>query len=327
VPAASPAPPGSEESVRDIATAFPGAEADSTDQATQELLAKVPANHSETRELVTRRSVLPESLKKGWFGPEGWVLPETRGTVRLDVTKDGSINESRDVGPGIREYEEADGVQTLFQALPGKTVRIYKLIGEHREEPGAPTKLQFSFEKGCQGGGWFSSEAKRCATEYCTGWFFAKDRKCMKEWELSDGYSYLGHPGIALINPNERSEATPDGKIMGFLTAPVARDANRKPVPVEWKIVGDSVDIEVYDGVPGIKHPVVVDPHWFVGRWLIKGAVRAAKIGAAFAAPEVAAALIAIGCGTRIILNYPDTVGQPWYRRVWHAALKCLEGL
>lgn len=43
--------------------------------------------------------------------------------------------------------------------------------------------------------------------------------------------------------------------------------------------------------------------------------------------PEVGAALMAIGCAAGIALDWPETVGQLWYRRVWHAALRCLEDM
>jgi hypothetical protein len=65
---------------------------------------------------------------------------------------------------------------------------------------------------------------------------------------------------VALINPNEHPDGFAEGKPMGFLTEPVARDADRKPVSIDWRLKDNAIDITVYDNGPGIKYPVVVDP-------------------------------------------------------------------
>jgi hypothetical protein len=321
VPSAGPVAPGGEEVVQDISNAFPGAADDSREDASASLVRRVPASRPRTRELLQEKSVLPESLKKGWFGPEGWVLPESQGTVRLKVSKDRAVTKGHAAGPGLREYEGGEpGTRTILQQLPGKTVRIYKVIDEHQGDRGRPTELQFHFERGCKGGGWFSS-AQVCSTEYCTGghWWSDDDEKCYEDWLLSDAYSYLGHRGILLINPNEPSDVIAEGRPVGFLTEPVARDAKRRPVPVDWRVTGDTVELRVQDP-PGTAYPVVVDPQWFVGRWLARGALVAAG-------PNAQLALLAIGCAAGSLLTWPETVGQPWYQRVWITALGCLQAL
>jgi hypothetical protein len=322
VPPPSQPLPGSDAAIEDINKSFPGADADSREDVTADLIQKIPENRPKTRELLQEKSVLPKSLKRGWFGPEGWTLPETQGTVRLDVTKDGAIKKSREAGLGLRTYEGGErGTRTIFQQLPGKTVRIYKVIEEHQGESGTPTELQFRFEKGCKGGGLFSSEEERCSTSHCTGghWWSKKNEKCTAEWRLLDKYSYLGHKGILLVDPNEPTDVIPEGKPIGFLTEPVARDANRKPVSIDLSVTGDTVDIRVQDPAEA-EYPVVVDPQWFVGRWLARGAL-------AVSGPNAQLALIAIGCAATGILTWPETVGQPWYRRVWVSALTCLQTL
>jgi hypothetical protein len=89
-------------------------------------------------------------------------------------------------------------------------------------------------------------------------------------------------------------------------------------VYVHWDIVDDSIlTMRVYDGVAGIKHPVVVDPQYFGGRWLVRGALKAANV-AGFGP------LALLGCSARIYVDWPSSAGSVWYRRVWHAALACL---
>jgi hypothetical protein len=181
-----------------------------------------------------------------------------------------------------------------LQQLPGRTIRIYKVIDRHEAAPGAPTEFRFTFNKDCT------------------------EKKCASDWRLSDKYSYLGHNGVTLIDPNEQSDVIAEGKPVGFFTEPVARDANRAPVYVDWRLDGDTVHIKVHDYTDGIKYPVVVDPHWFVGAWLVKNVLLPGARNADIV-------LVSIGCGARGVLDWTETVGQPWYRRVWHASLKCLE--
>jgi len=310
--------PGTSKSVEHIGRAFPGAAADSSESATAELAEQVPATNSRTRELLQEKTPLPESMG-GFWGEKPWTLPETDGTVKLDVTREGNLKKSSAAGPGLREYEGGEpGTRTVFQQLPGQSVRIYKVIEQHEADAGAPTELSFQFQLGCSGGGWFSSTPKKCSEEQCTGFFH---RRCTKPWVLSDKYSYIGHQGITLIDPNTASDVTGDGTPRGFLTSPVARDANRQPIPLEWKINGGTVEIKVKDSsVAGVKYPVIVDPQWFTGRWLAKGALVAGQ-------PEVGLALMAIGCVAGGALEWPDTLGQPWYRRVWRTALACLASI
>lgn len=130
----------------------------------------------------------------------------------------------------------------------------------------------------------------------------------------------ISGPKALLIDPNTASNVVTEGTPRGFLTAPVARDANRRPVYVSWSIKDDTVEVKVYDGVAGVKYPVVVDPQWFVGRWLTRGALLAGS-------PQVELALTVVGCAARSTVEWPDTVGQPWYTRVWRAALACLVAL
>jgi len=281
----------------------------------------VPESHKEARELLQQTSDLPDSLGSFW-GEKPWTLPETGGAVTVDITKDSKAKKGKDVGPGFRQFEGGEaGTRTVLQQLPGKNIRLYKLIDQHDAAAGSPTEFSFQFNRGCAGGHWWSNKDERCATEKCVRkhWWTTDGQTCTKEWLLDDSYSYLGHKGIALINPNESSSAIPAGTPVGFLTEPVARDANRRPVPVKWNLADSTMHIKVYD-TAGVRYPVVVDPHWFVGRWLVRGAL-------VRGAPSVGTVLVALGCATRITLAWPETVGQPWYRRVWQVAIKCLEGL
>lgn len=309
--------PDTAKSVEYIVQAFPGAAADSSDGATAELEKQVPPDHSRTRDLLQEKTTLPESMG-GIFSEKPWPLPETDSTVKLDVTRDGKITKSRPAGPGLREYDGGEpGTRTVFQQLPGQGVRFYKIIEQHKADANAPTELSFHFEKSCSGGGIFSSTPKKCAKEQCTGWIH---KHCTKPWVLSDKYSYIGAKGITLIDPNTASDVTGDGAPRGFLTAPVARDASRKPVFLTWGINGDTIEVKIYDGAAEVKHPVIVDPQWFVGRWLAKGALVAGQ-------PEVGVALMAIGCAAGVALEWPETEGQLWYRRIWPLALACLTSL
>ncbi len=314
VPPPSTPPQGSRKSVTDVATAFPGAEADSSKDAAADLANEVPPDHPQARELLHQTSGLPKSLKKGWE------LPDTSGTVKLSVTKKGKVTKGSEAGPGFKEYNGGEkGTQTVLQQLPGRNVRIYKIIEKHVAPAEAPTELRLEFDMGCTGGGLFSTQEKRCSTKFCTGggFFSTKKKTCSEAWYLDDGYKYLGTRGVALINPNEHPDGFAEGKPMGFLTEPVARDADRKPVSIDWRLKGNAIDITVYDNVPGIKYPVVVDPQWFVGQWLAKGALLRSN-------PETAGVIMTLQCGVGAALDWPDTVGQPWYRRVWHAVLSCL---
>jgi hypothetical protein len=170
-----------------------------------------------------------------------------------------------------------------MQQLPGKNVRLYKVITEHAGPANKPTVLRLRFSMGECSGAWIF---KQCAPN---------------DWILNDRYAYLGTRGVALMSPDD----SPDGNPVGFLSAPVVHDANGHPVYTAWRLDGRTVVITVYD--QGRAHPVVVDPHWFVGKWLL--AVEPLRVG---------------GCVARIILDWYDTAGQAWYRRVWHAALECL---
>jgi hypothetical protein len=314
VPPPSTPSPGSRKSVADVATAFPGAEADSGKDAAADLVSQVPQDRPQARELLQQTSGLPRSLKKGWE------LPDTSGTVKLSVTRKGKVTKGHDAGPGFREYDGGEkGTRTVLQQLPGKNVRVYKIVEKHEAVAGAPTELRLGFDKGCKGGGLFSSQEKRCSTRFCTGggFFSSKKKTCSKAWYLDDGYKYLGTRGVALINPNEHPDGFSEGRPMGFLTEPVARDANRKPISIDWGLNNNAIDITVHDNGPGIQYPVVVDPQWFVGRWLVKGALLRSN-------PEAAGVIMTLQCTVGAALDWPDTLGQPWYRRVWHAALSCL---
>lgn len=311
---------GEPESIQDIGQSFPGAAADSSEDATVNLVKEVPAAHPTTRALLQEKTPLPESMG-GFFGEKPWTLPDTDATVKLDVTREGKIKKGHAAGAGLREYDGGEpGTRTVFQQLPGQSMRIYKIIERHETDAGAPTELRLRFERGCSGG-WFSSTPKKCSKEqHCTRFARWIHRPCTHEWVLSNTYSYLGTKGITLIDPNTPSDVISDGTPRGFLTAPVARDASQRPVFVTWGINDDTVEVKVYDGAAGVKYPVVVDPQWFIGRWLTRGALVAGN-------PNVAVALMAIGCAARGAVEWPETLGQPWYRRVWQAALACLVAL
>ena len=298
-----------------IEQTFPGAAEDSRENATQELVNEVPESHTQTRQLLGEKVELPASLG-GFFGEDPWTLPDTDETVKLDVTREGNLKSSELVGTGLREYAGGEpDTRTVFQQLPGRSVRIYKIIDRHAGDPAVPTELAFTFERGCSGG-FLGFGGTKCSDEQCPS-FFSRDG-CTKAWSLSPDYSYLGSRGIALIDPNVSSDVIDEGVPRGFLTAPAARDAEGKPVFIEWGVADDDmVYMRVYDGVGGIKYPVVVDPQYFVGRWLVKGALIAARVPGAYP-------LELIGCGARIVVDWPSTVGGIWYRRVWHAALACM---
>ena len=225
VPAPGELPPGSEQSVEDVNESFPGAPADSADIATEDLAKAVPESHVRTRQLVQQKSDLPVSI-----GEETWKLPETDEAVSLDLTQEGNLETSREVGPGFREYDGGEkGTRTILQQLPGRTIRIYKVIDRHETGPGAPTEFRFTFNKDCT------------------------EKKCATDWRLSDKYSYLGHNGVTLIDPNEQSDVIAEGKPVGFFTEPVARDTNSAPVYVDWRLDGDTVHIGVHDYTDGIR--------------------------------------------------------------------------
>jgi hypothetical protein len=78
---------------------------------------------------------------------------------------------------------------------------------------------------------------------------------------------FLGTSGVALIQ---------NGRPVGFLSAPVSRDADGRPVYTTWRLDSstNTVDIKVYEA--GKKHPVIVDPQWFVGSWWVGAALGAA---------------------------------------------------
>ncbi|WP_156994214.1 hypothetical protein [Pseudonocardia acaciae] len=292
-PAATSASPcaAKEESVNAIEKSFPRAGADSSDDASTKLAKEVPQAHTTTRTLLHEKAPLPES------GQRPWLLPGTDDAVGLDVTRQGQLGGGRAVGPGLREYTGGDqAARTVLQQLPGQSVRIYKVIDRHTAAPGAPTELSFRFQRAC-------------------------GRTCSQAWLLSDRYHYLGSRGITLIDPSRTSDIIAEGTPRGFLTAPAARDANGGPVSLTWEIRnGDTVEMRVDDGLAGVRYPVVVDPQWFIGRWLAKGSLL-------LAAPEVAVPLAAIGCGYGIAVDWQTTVGQVWYERVWRAALACLVAL
>jgi hypothetical protein len=241
--------------------------------------------------LLHEKAPLPES------GEKPWLLPGTDDAVGLDVTKQGQLGAGQVVGPGLREYAGGDpAARTVLQQLPGQSVRIYKVIERHTSAAGAPTELSFQFRRSC-------------------------GRTCSTAWLLSDKYYYLGSRGITLIDPSTTSDIIADGTPRGFLTAPAAHDANGRAVPLNWEIRnGDTVEMKVDDGQAGVRYPVVVDPQWFLGRWLVAGALL-------LEAPWVAAPLAAIKCGNGVAEDWETIVGQVWYQRVWRAALACLVAL
>jgi hypothetical protein len=236
------------------------------------------------------KAPLPDS------GEKPLALPGTDDAVGLHVTKQQQLGKGRAVGPGLREYTGGEpGARTVLQQLPGQSLRIYKVIEQHMAAPGAPTELGFRFQRDC-------------------------GRTCSSTWQLSDKYYYLGSRGITLIDPSTPSEIISDGTPRGFLTAPAAHDANGNLVPSSWEIRnGDTVEIKVADG-PGVVYPVVVDPQWFINRWLVRGALL-------LEAPQVTLPLAVIGCTFGVTEDWQRTVGQLWYQRVWQAALACLVAL
>lgn len=292
-PAGSPAPAATSANscAAAIEKSFPGAGADSSDDASTNLAKEVPEPHVTTRTLLYEKAPLPE------FGEKPWLLPGTDDAVGLNVTKQGQLGGGRDVGPGLREYAGGDpAARTVLQQLPGQSVRIYKVIERRTAAPGAPTELSFRFQRAC-------------------------GRTCSEAWRLSDKYYYLGSRGITLIDPSTTSDIITEGTPRGFLTAPAARDANGSPVSLTWEIRnGDTVEMKVDDGLAGVRYPVVVDPQWFIGRWLAKGSLL-------LAAPEVAVPLAVIGCVSGGAVDWQMTVGRVWYERVWRAALACLVAL
>ena len=94
--------------------------------------------------------------------------------------------------------------RTVLQQLPGENIRIYKVIERHPGGPGEPTVLRFRFHTSVT---------------------------------VSDEYTYIGHPGVTLIDPNGPGELQGHrGSPIGFLTEPVALDANSQPVTVTWTL-------------------------------------------------------------------------------------------
>ena len=62
--------------------------------------------------------------------------------------------------------------------------------------------------------------------------------KRRNEWVVSADYSYVGHLGITLIDPTDTSDLLDGhkGKSVGFLTEPVALDANSQPINGTWSL-------------------------------------------------------------------------------------------
>ena len=286
-PPGIPAPAGNScAAVNAIEESFPGAVAASSDDASTRLVETVPESHVTTRELLREPAPpLPES------GEKPLLLPGTDAAVGLNVTKEGQLGERQTVAPGLHEYTGGDpAARTVLQQLPGQSLRIYKVIERHTAAPGAPTELSFQFQ-------------------------------LSKGWRLSRDYYYVGSPGITLIDPSTPSNIIPDGTPRGFLTAPAAHDADKDLVTSSWEIRnGDTVEMKVYDDGPGVRYPVVVDPQWFINRWLVWGAL-------VLEAPQVAVPLAVIGCSVGVAENWETTVGQVWYQRVWLASLACLVAL
>jgi hypothetical protein len=118
-------------------------------------------------------------------------------------------------------------------------------------------------------------------------------------WRLAKG-TYGGSAGVILYRA--------DGTRAGFLSAPSSRDANQRPLVTDWRLDGNAIQVEV-DYSPAV-FPVVVDPQWLVDAWLTETAVTEAAH--------------CIGSG---IISWQDTVGEPWYARLWRAALTCMSNL
>ena len=310
-----------------IEVSFPDAIADSGEAGKADLMSQVPDTHVQTRQLLDEPPTELPSSMGGWFGEDPWVLPETGETVTLDVTKEGSLGGRTPLGPpDMWLYEDGafggePGVRTAFQQLPGKNVRIFKIIGEHKAPPDAPTELAFYFERRCVG---FLD--RTCSVEDC-GFFGGGN--CVKRWTLTP-YSYLGTEGVLLADPNPLPKPLEVGTPKAFLTEPVAFDANQNPVRIEWEISGDdTVNIRVYDNDPGVVHPVTVDPIVVLAaRWLAPATLRAVASSRFMTGLRAqVTTLVVTGCAIRAWEAWPQTEGQDWYRRVWRATLKCFEGL
>jgi hypothetical protein len=281
--------------VRRIVGSFPRAEEDSGEHAVDTLRDAIPKKDGEARDLVGEKTRLPRSLV------DGWLVPGADRTTRLYVAPKDAITKSQPAGPGFRLYEAGEpGMRTVFQQLPGRGVRFYKVMDRHLGPPGRPTVLSLPLKRGC------------------TGWAFF--RTCAGKWQVDDRHTFLGTEGVLL-----RKE---DGTPVGFLTAPAARDAHGRPVRTRWRLVRgtapdtDTVQITVDDLRSGA-YPIVVDPQWVYGRWLRPAALALRGAGRSSTGP-VQVALKVGACAVSIYLDWPQTAGQPWYRRVWREALVCL---
>jgi hypothetical protein len=294
----SPSVPGATSAVEDIATAFRVVTDDSTEQAQEEIVSSVPPTQTQTRDRLERRAALPRTLNKGVVSISG-----TGARVGLDVTVDGRNRPGRNSGSGLRDYGSKGerGVQTVLQQLPGGNLRIFKVISMHRGEPGEPTRLRFRF---------------RTAVE------------------VSDEYTYIGHPGVTLIDPDVTSDLLEGhrGRPIGFLSEPVALDVNSQPVKVTWTLRGRTLNIQVEDR-PDIAYPVVVDPTFYPRTWMVaaRNGVSLLKFvghgvhksAQSIVGPEVAVAMMIVGCAPRVPLTWMDTTGG-FFRKVWAVVLTCL---
>jgi hypothetical protein len=266
------------------------------------MTSRLRQTQQETRDQLEQRASLPRSLDRGLLD-----VPGTGERVRLDVTVDGRSRQGRNSGPGLRDYGSRGerGVQTVLQQLPGENIRVYKVITGHRGEPGAPTVLRFRFRTSVT---------------------------------VSDEYTYIGHPGVVLIDPNGPAGQLEGhrGSPIGFLTEPVALDANSQPVTVTWTLRSRTLELRVEDR-PDMAYPVVVDPTFYPRTWMAQarnGAPLLAFVGRAgqgghesaraVAASEVAAAMTATGCAPGTPLTWIDATGD-FYRRVWARVLPCLD--
>ena len=223
VPLADEPPAEAKPVAKAIEKSFPGAVEESGDRAKADLLNEVPVEHTRTRQYLEEPPTeLPESMD-GIFGEKRWVVPETDDLVALDVSKDSSLGSRHEVGigQGIWQYDGGEpGVSTTLQQLPGKNVRIFKVIEDRTAAaPDAPTELSFHFERDCSG--FFN---RKCAAEDCGLPFSGQN--CIQGWRLAK-YSYLGTEGVLLIDPNTPSEVVEAGTPKAFLTAPVAFDKNQ----------------------------------------------------------------------------------------------------